>query len=248
MLNAFGEMQRILVLGGKSDIACAILPYLSVTQDAQIILCGRNMSTFNVPDPINKFHLDVVEIDFTNIDAVKKIIDAIFSVGDVDLVIIAYATLGNENAQLSPELYAEVLYTNFYSQALVLNQINAKMVSQGHGQILQISSVAGIRPRKVNFVYGASKFGVDFIAQGLQKMNVDKNVFISILRPGFVHTKMTRNISPTPFALLKDTVGKLAAKGLIKKKRIIYAPKELLSVMFVLKLLPERIFRIIDKK
>jgi decaprenylphospho-beta-D-erythro-pentofuranosid-2-ulose 2-reductase len=114
-------------------------------------------------------------------------------------------------------------------------------------QILQISSVAGIRPRRRNFVYGVSKFGVDFVAQGLQKESVEKNVFITILRPGFVHTKMTTNMPPAPFATEKIRVAKIATRALAKKRRIVYAPKILLFVTLVLKLLPERIFRIVDK-
>jgi decaprenylphospho-beta-D-erythro-pentofuranosid-2-ulose 2-reductase len=116
-----------------------------------------------------------------------------------------------------------------------------------HGQILLISSVAGIRPRRRNFVYGVSKFGVDFIAQGLQKGSLENNVFITILRPGFVHTKMTSGLPAAPFATSRDIVAKIASKGLLRKKRIVYAPRILVLVMFILRLLPERIFRILDQ-
>jgi decaprenylphospho-beta-D-erythro-pentofuranosid-2-ulose 2-reductase len=247
VLNALGEMQRILVLGGKSDIACAVLTHLPLSKDAEIILCGRNMSEFKIPDGLKGFQIECIDIDFTNIDDSKKSIENVFLEGDIDLAIIAYATLGVEVLQLTSDQYADVLHTNFYSQALVLNQINTRMILQAHGQILQISSVAGIRPRKVNFVYGVSKFGVDFIAQGLQKVNSKKNVFITILRPGFVYTKMTNDFIPAPFALDAAAVAKIAAYGLSRKKRIIYAPRFLFFVMLVLRILPEKIFRLVDR-
>jgi decaprenylphospho-beta-D-erythro-pentofuranosid-2-ulose 2-reductase len=247
MLNGLGEFQKILIVGAKSDLALAILNKLPITEDAEIILLGRNLRSFVIPDYLNSFSVSRIEIDFTNIERARETINGIFEKVDIDLAIIAYATLGNEELQLEPDIFAEVIYNNFYSQALVLNQINSRMSKQMHGQILQISSVAGIRPRKRNFVYGVSKFGVDFIAQGLQKQNIGKNVFITILRPGFVHTKMTENMPPAPFATERTEVAKIASKALLKKKRIVYAPRFLKIVMLVLKLLPERIFRILDK-
>ncbi len=247
MLNGLGEFQKILIVGAKSDLALAILNILPITEDAEIFLLGRNLRSFVIPDYLNSFSVSRIEIDFTDIERARETVDGIFEKVDIDLAIIAYATLGNEELQLEPDIFAKVIYNNFYSQALVLNQINSRMSKQMHGQILHISSVAGIRPRKRNFVYGVSKFGVDFIAQGLQKQNIGKNVFITILRPGFVHTKMTQNMPPAPFATERTEVAKIASKALLKKKRIVYAPRILKIVMLVLKLLPERIFRILDK-
>jgi decaprenylphospho-beta-D-erythro-pentofuranosid-2-ulose 2-reductase len=246
MLNGLNEYQKILVLGAKSDLALAILRRLPIAEDAEVILLGRNLNSFVVPHFLNSFSVSRIEIDFTNVEVTSESIDEIFDNMDIDLAIIAYASLGNEELQLDPIIFAEVIFTNFYSQALVLNQINTRMSKQMHGQILHISSVAGIRPRKRNFVYGVSKFGVDFIAQGLQKQNVDKNVFITILRPGFVHTKMTAKMPPAPFATEKSKVAQIAARALVKRRRIVYAPKILLVVMSVLKNLPERIFRVVD--
>lgn len=247
VLNGLGEHQKILVAGAKSDLALEILQQIPMAEDAEIILLGRNLNSFVFPNFLNAFSVQRIEVEFTNVEKTRESIREIFDDMDIDLAIIAYASLGNEELQLDSDIYSEVLYTNFYSQALVLNQINSRMLKQMHGQILQISSVAGIRPRKRNFVYGVSKFGVDFIAQGLQKQSVEKNVFITILRPGFVHTKMTSNMPPAPFATEKSKVAKIAARALMKKRRIVYAPRILLVVMLVLKLLPERIFRVVDK-
>jgi decaprenylphospho-beta-D-erythro-pentofuranosid-2-ulose 2-reductase len=247
VLNGLGAMQRVVVLGGKSEIAHSVLDQVPMAIDSQVILCGRNMESFNPPEFLLNFHTEKIEIDLTKLDIGYKTIDSIFQSGDVDLVIIAYAKLGNEELQLNPMNFADVMYTNLYSQAILLNYINSKLVDQMHGQILLISSVAGIRPRRRNFVYGASKFGVDFIAQGLQKYNVDKNVFITILRPGFVHTKMTVGLRPAPFSIDLKKISKIAGIALLKKKKIVYAPRFLSIIMFVLRNLPERVFKIFDK-
>ena len=244
MLKESREYKKILVLGGKSDLALAILKLLPMSKGAEIVLCGRYMSQFDCPVSLKQYRVKNLELDFLNFQICEEIVEEVFLAGNVDLVIIAFGILGNEERQLNPDLFREVLQTNFFSQALLLNLINSKLVNQSHGQILQISSVAGVRPRKRNFVYGVSKFGVDFIAQGLQKMN--SGVHITILRPGFVYTKMTSKVSAAPFATNRNYVAKVAVSGLLKRKRIIYAPRILVIVMFILKLLPERLFRIID--
>lgn len=247
MLNSVGEFQRILVLGGKSELALSILEKIPASEDAEIYLCGRDMSESTLPTYLQRFQNHCVEVDFTEIDVSKNTLEKIFETGDIDLVIFAYATLGDENLQLESSLFEHVLNTNFYSQAILLNEVYSQLSDQKHGQILLISSVAGMRPRRRNFVYGVSKLGVDFIAQGLQKVSHVNNLYITILRPGFVHTKMTSGLSVAPFATNKDVVAKIAVKGLKRKKRIVYAPKILLLVMSVLRLLPERLFRILDK-
>ena len=247
MLNGLGEYQKILVVGAKSDLALAILNQLPITQDAEVVLLGRKLDSFVFPDFLKDFNVRRIESEFTNIEKAINMLAGMFNDSDIDLAIIAYASLGSEEHQLDSDLFAKILFNNFYSQAQILNQINSSMCKQRHGQILLISSVAGIRPRRRNFVYGVSKFGVDFIAQGLQKVNVDTNVFITIIRPGFVHTKMTINMPPAPFATERSVLAKIATRALLKKKRIVYAPRILRFVMLVLRLLPERIFRYVDK-
>ena len=235
------------MLGGKSELALSILERIPLAEDAEFLLFGRNLSDFEAPDFLDKIKVRRVEIDLSDFEASKVEVIKAFATGDIDLVICAYATLGDEELQLDSKLFASVLNTNFYSQSILLNEIYIQLEKQMHGQILVISSVAGIRARRRNFVYGASKSGLDFIAQGLQKRSPEKNVYITILRPGFVHTKMTSGLTVAPFATNKKVVAKIAVDGLYKKKRIIYAPRKLKFVMFVIKLLPERIFRIIDK-
>lgn len=247
MLNGLGEYQKILIVGAKSDLALAILDQLPIAQNAEVILLGRKLDSFVFPDILRNFIVHTIEVEFTNVEKATDILTVVFNDSDIDLAIIAYATLGSEEHQLDSDIFAEVLFNNFYSQALILNQLNSSMCKQRHGQILLISSVAGIRPRRRNFIYGVSKFGVDFIAQGLQKVNVDKNVFITIIRPGFVHTKMTTRMPPAPFATERNVVAKIASMALLKKKRIVYAPRILKFVMLVLRLLPERLFRLLDK-
>ena len=247
MLNGLGEFQRILVLGGKSDIANSILVKLPIAMNAEIILCGRNMASNEYSRPLVNHQIQNLEIDFSDTELAIDLVEDLFKSSDIDLVIFAFGLLGDEALQLERNVLREVSMVNFFSQAQLLGAVYKKLATQMHGQILYISSVAAVRPRRRNFVYGASKAGVDFFARGLQKLSKGDNVFITILRPGFVHTKMTLNLPAAPFSTDRDTVSKIAVMGLLKKKKVVYAPRILFLVMFLLKSLPERIFRILDR-
>jgi decaprenylphospho-beta-D-erythro-pentofuranosid-2-ulose 2-reductase len=247
LLNGNIEYQRVLLLGGKSDLGLSILENLSLTEDAELFLCGRNMHSFTVPAKLECFQIAKIETDLSSIDDSCNIVQNIFDTSDIDLVILAYAFLGDESSQLVPTNYEKTLKTNFLSQAMILNLIYSRLSLQMHGQILVFSSVAGVRPRRRNFVYGVSKFGIDFLAQGFQKIAPNNNVRITILRPGFVYSKMTTNLKPAPFATHPSVVARIATNALSKNRRIVYAPRYLNIVSFVLRLIPEAIFKIIDK-
>lgn len=247
MLNGLGEIQSVAILGAKSDLAVSILKELPLSKDAEVFLYGRNLQSFSLPDKLQGIESMSIELDFQDVKKAREEISKLFVARDIDLVIIAYAILGDEDRQLNADLFASVLNVNLYSQAILLNDVFSEMANQKHGQILLISSVAGMRPRRRNFVYGVSKAGVDFLAQGFQKLTPDTNVFITILRPGFVFTKMTSGMKPAPFATTQTNVTQIAVKGLEKKRKVVYAPRKLFLVMFIIKLLPERIFRLLDK-
>jgi len=247
VLNGLGNFQRILVLGGKSELANSIMSQLPIASDAKVILCGRN--TANIPQlkTLANHQVQELEIDFSSVELAIDLVENVFKTSEIDLVLFAFGVLGNEVNQLSRDIVKEVLNINFFSQAQLLAVVYKNLATQMHGQILYISSVAAIRPRRRNFVYGASKSGVDFFARGLQKLSKGDNVFITILRPGFVHIKMTAGLSAAPFATEKDVVARIAVKGLMRKKPVVYAPRILILVMFMLRILPERVFRILDK-
>ena len=247
MLNSFNEYQRIILLGGKSELGLSILENLNVSKDVKVFFCGRNMSTFELPPSFKHSAHELLEIDFLNLTEAQTMINQIFIKQDVDLVIFAYSKFAYDIDHLNSEVLEQVLATNFLSQSILLNHVFARMSAQAHGQILVLSSAAGQRARNFNFVYGASKAGLDFFAQGLQKISRKQNVFITILRPGFVVTKMTHGLSPAPFATNRNVVAKIAVKALKAKKDIVYIPRILRYVVLGLKHLPERIFRIIDQ-
>jgi decaprenylphospho-beta-D-erythro-pentofuranosid-2-ulose 2-reductase len=160
---------------------------------------------------------------------------------DLDLVILASGVLGGAPAYMSLEEIESILKINFSNSVIFLNLLSNVLKKQGHGSILVISSVAGLQPRQSNYIYGACKAGLDFYARGLATELQEYGISISILRPGFVKSRMTLGLKPAPFALDTKQVAQIAIAGLTKKKRIIYAPGILKYVFMVVKILPQRI-------
>ena len=106
-----------------------------------------------------------------------------------------------------------------------------------------LSSVAGERARKSNFVYGSSKAGLDAFCQGLGDSLVGTGVRIVIVRPGFVHTKMTEGLEAAPLSTDADTVADAIVAGLGRGSETIWVPAPLRIVMSVLRHVPRPVFR-----
>jgi decaprenylphospho-beta-D-erythro-pentofuranosid-2-ulose 2-reductase len=166
--------------------------------------------------------------------------------GDIDLVVVAVGMLGEQKRDEADAASAvAVLETNFVGVVSVLIPIAERMRRQGHGAIVVLSSVAAERPRRANFVYGASKAGLDAFAQGLSDALVGSGVHVLVVRPGFVRTKMTAGLAAAPFAVSADAVADAVVSGLRSGAHTIWVPPVLRGVMAVMRNLPRSLFRMI---
>jgi decaprenylphospho-beta-D-erythro-pentofuranosid-2-ulose 2-reductase len=179
-----------------------------------------------------------VRFDATDTGSHEAFVSDVFErFGDVDLVLVAFGVLGEEDEPV------EVLNVNFVGAASVMTAIARRMTEQGHGTIVVLSSVAGERARKSNFMYGSSKAGVDAFAQGLGDSLAGTGVGVMVVRPGFVKTKMTAGRDPVPFSTTADAVAGEIVKGLARGAHTVWAPPVLRVVMSVLRHVPRGIFR-----
>ena len=155
--------------------------------------------------------LDVTEID--RLDAFAE--RAASELGSVDLVLMAVGALGSSDLDaLDAEAVSRTVVTNFAGPAAALGAFVATLRAQGTGRIVVLSSVAGVRVRKANFVYGAAKAGIDGFALGLGDALEGTGVGVIVVRPGFVRTKMTAGLKPAPFAVESQVVAEADRRGL----------------------------------
>ena len=102
---------------------------------------------------------------------------------------------------------------------------------------------AALAVLRTNFVYGASKAGLDAFCQGLGDSLVGTGVRVVVVRPGFVHTKMTAGRKPAPLSTTPDAVADAVVRGLEKGAETIWAPPPLRFVMSGMRHLPRPLWR-----
>ena len=197
MNDAFGRPQSVVVLGGTSDIARELLGRLATDRCRSVVLAGRTVARSSMPQRDLRHsvsHVETVLFDATETDdADKTVVRCFEAAGEaVDLVIVAVGELGHqEEDETDPDRIARMVTVNFTWPAAALSVAAEPLKRQGHGRIIVLSSVAGYRVRRSNYVYGSAKAGLDGFALGLSEGLRGSGVAIHIVRPGFVRTKMT---------------------------------------------------------
>jgi decaprenylphospho-beta-D-erythro-pentofuranosid-2-ulose 2-reductase len=249
MIDAIGRPQSVLVLGGSSEIAQAIVDKLVPGRCRTVVLAGREGP--RLTEAVNRAKAAGADVaESVAFDAVDTAGHAAFAngvfdrFGDVDLVIVAAGVLGDQQAdELDPAAAAAVITTNFSGLASAMLAVAAHLRHQGHGRLVVLSSVAGERARSANFIYGSSKSGLDAFAQGLGDSLVGSGVSVLIVRPGFVVGRMTEGMTPAPFSTTPEAVAEIVVRGIGSGASVVYAPAVLRWVFAVMRHLPRAIWR-----
>jgi decaprenylphospho-beta-D-erythro-pentofuranosid-2-ulose 2-reductase len=247
--DALGNVQSVLVLGGTSEIGVATARALVRGRARTVVLAARDPEACTgAADALLAEGADRVErvgFDAGDFASHEAFVSEVLSlVGDVDLAVLAFGVLGDqEEAASNVERAVELIETNFTGAASVSIPLARRMVEQGHGTIVLLSSVAGERARASNFVYGASKAGADAFAQGLGDSLAGTGVSVMVVRPGFVKTKMTAGLDPVPFSTTAEAVAGAIVRGLARGSHTVWEPPVLRFVMSVLRHVPRALFR-----
>lgn len=249
VLDAVGNPQTILLLGGTSEIGLAICERYLQNAHARIVLAampndpGRDAAVAQMK-AAGARSVELIDFEATEPDTHPKMIDQAFANGDVDVAIVAFGILGDAEElwqnQHKAVLAAEINYTAAVSVGVLLAE---KMRAQGFGQIIAMSSAAGERVRRSNFVYGSTKAGLDGFYLGLGEALREFGVRVLVIRPGQVRTRMSAHVKEAPLTVDKEYVANLAVTAAAKGKELVWAPAAFRYVMMVLRHVPRPIFR-----
>jgi decaprenylphospho-beta-D-erythro-pentofuranosid-2-ulose 2-reductase len=243
---------RVLVLGGTSEIAGAIVLELARRRPGKcdVVLSGRDRDGLDRAAQRLRAagceRVSTVALDALDREQHEAILARAFAqLGGVDVAILAVGQLG-ERGGLPTDIPAalELLDVNVVGAGSLLLHSAKLMRQRGDGGTLVVlSSVAAQRPRASNVVYGASKAGLDALAQGLSDALHGSGVRVLVVRPGFVRTRMTRGLSVPPFASTPEAVARASVDGLERGARTVWAPGAMRWVMLALRILPRSVFR-----
>ncbi|MEB3064610.1 decaprenylphospho-beta-D-erythro-pentofuranosid-2-ulose 2-reductase [[Mycobacterium] zoologicum] len=249
VFDATGNPQSVLVLGGTSEIGLAICARYLRNASARVILAclpgdpGRDGAVAAMQAAGAK-SVRIVDFDALDTASHPAVIDAAFSEGDIDVAIVAFGMDADAEElwhnQAKAVQVAGINYTAAVSVGVLLAN---KMGAQGFGQIIAMSSVAGERVRRTNFVYGSTKAGLDGFYLGLGEALREDGVRVLVIRPGQVRTRFSEHVKEAPLTVDKEDVAELAVAAAGKGKEIVWAPGAFRYVMMVLRHVPRAIFR-----
>jgi len=247
MKDAFGIPQSLLILGGTSEIALATARRLIVRRTRTVWLAGRPSPALEqAAQQLRTMGADARTVAFDALDPAshETVLGKVFAEGDIDMVLLAFGVLGDqardEKEPVSAVRVAQTNYTGAVSAGLVCARA---LQAQGHGSLVVLSSVAGERARRSNFIYGSSKAGLDAFAQGLGDALHGTGVHVMVVRPGFVRTKMTAGLPQAPLATTPEAVATAVETGLRRRSETVWVPGTLRLVMSALRHVPRPVFR-----
>jgi decaprenylphospho-beta-D-erythro-pentofuranosid-2-ulose 2-reductase len=247
MKDAFGAPQSLLILGGTSEIALATARRLVARRTRTVWLAGRPSTALEeAAAQLRKVGADARTVGFDALDpsSHEEKLGKIFAEGDIDMVLLAFGILGDqardESAPLSAVKVAQTNYTGAVSAGLICARA---LQGQGHGSLVVLSSVAGERARRANFIYGSSKAGLDAFAQGLGDALHGTGVHVMVVRPGFVRSRMTAGMAEAPLATTPEAVATAIETGLRRRSETVWVPGALRVVMSALRHAPRPLFR-----
>lgn len=247
MKDAFGTPQSLLVLGGTSEIGLATARLLIARRTRTVWLAGRDTPALEeAATDLRALGADVRTVPFDALDraAHAEVLGKVFTEGDIDMVLLAFGVLGDQaNDEADPPAAVRVAQTNYTGAVSAGLVCAAALQNQGHGSLVVLSSVAGERARRSNFIYGSSKAGLDAFAQGLGDAMDGTGVHVMVVRPGFVRTKMTAGLPDALLATTPDAVAAAIEQGLRRRSETVWVPGTLRVVMSALRHVPRPLFR-----
>ncbi|GHF81177.1 short-chain dehydrogenase [Amycolatopsis bartoniae] len=237
-----------MVLGGRSEIGLEVARRL-VGPDNKIVLAARRSADLDAQEAALREAgaKDVAraEFDADDLASHRPVLEGVLAEhGPLDVVVVAFGILGDQQrAEADATHAAAIVHTDYLAHVHLLTELVNLLKAQGSGRIVVFSSVAGIRVRRANYVYGSAKAGLDGFASGLADALHGGPVRLLLVRPGFVVGRMTQGMSPAPFSSTPGQVAEATVAALRRGRGEVWVPAVLRPVFFAMRLLPRAVWR-----
>ena len=247
MIDALGQPRTVLLLGGTSDIARACARAWARRPGLYVVLAARpGPGRTAAAAELRAAGCEVEEADLeaTDVSAHPALIERVAAGRDIDVALVAFGVLGDEEQAWQDHAAAvELAVVDYVAPVSVGVCLAQRLRRQGHGVIVALSSVAGERVRRSNFAYGSAKAGMDGFYLGLGEALRGSGARVLVVRPGFVHTKMTAGRAPAPLSVTPDEVAEAVVGAVASGAELIWVPRAMRGVMSGLRHVPRSLFR-----
>ncbi|HZQ43794.1 MAG TPA: SDR family oxidoreductase [Acidobacteriaceae bacterium] len=245
---AASEPKRILVLGATSGIAEACIRLWAGRGD-HLFLVARNAGRLAaVAADAGTRGAAFVETAVADLDRTEHhgdlLAHAINALGGLDVAYLALGVLGEQpKAERNFHDAAQIIHTNYMAPVSLLTWLASYCAQRHAGTIAVLSSVAGERGRKSNYVYGSSKAGLTAFVDGLRNRIDREGVRVITIKPGPVKTSMTQGMKGQERFADVDKVAVSIVKSIDRGNDIVYVPGQWRLIMAVIRAIPERVFK-----
>ena len=237
----------VVIFGGRSEIGIELATRLA--PGATVLLAARRPEMLDgqvaAVRAAGAAAVHVRDFDADDLASHGPLVDSIVAEhGPIGTAVLAFGILGDQAlAEKDPAHAAAIVHTDFVAQVSLLTVLANTMRAAGSGAIVVFSSVAGVRVRRANYVYGSAKAGLDGFCSGLADALHGSGVRLLLVRPGFVIGRMTEGMTPAPFSSTPAQVAAATALALTKGRRTIWVPWILRPVFVAMRLLPQSVWR-----
>lgn len=226
------QAKTVLITGATSGIGHALFNTY-VEQGNKVIACGRNQQQLTL---MQEKAFQTCAFDITN---QQEILKATSAIGTLDVLILNAGDCRyiDDAKAFDGDLFSDVIQTNLVSLGWLLSALLPKLNAGGH--VVFISSSATILPFPRSEAYGASKAGMDYLANSLRLDLVQHNIDVTLVHPGFIKTPLTdKNDFNMPFLMTSEQAAARIFKGVEARKRYLHFPKRLTLLLKLFALLP----------
>ncbi|KUI04078.1 SDR family NAD(P)-dependent oxidoreductase [Mycobacterium sp. IS-3022] len=237
----------VVVFGGRSEIGIEVATRLAPR--STVLLAARRAHDLEAQAAAVRAAgaaaVHVCEFDADDLPSHGPVVDAIVAEhGPIDTAVLAFGILGDQAlAEKDAAHAAAILHTDFVAQASLLTVLAAAMREAGSGSIVTFSSIAGVRVRRANYVYGSAKAGLDGFCRGLADALHGSGVHLLLVRPGFVIGRMTAGMSPAPLSSTPAQVADATVRALRRRRGVVWVPAPLSLLAFAFHITPRFVWR-----
>lgn len=237
----------VVIFGGRSEIGVEVAKRLAPGR--KVVLAARRAD--ELVDEIaavraaGASEVHVQEFDADDIASHGRLVAALTGeLGPIGTAVLAFGVLGEQDrAEADSGHAAAIVHTDYVAQVSLLTELATAMRTVGAGTIVTFSSIAGVRVRRANYVYGSAKAGLDGFCGGLADALRGSGVRLLLVRPGFVIGRMTEGMEPAPFSSTPAQVADATVRALHGRRRSVWVPWQVGVIAAVFRILPGPIWR-----
>ena len=237
----------VVIFGGRSEIGVEVA--IRLAPAATVVLAARGADRLDeqvsAVRAAGAREVRTMEFDADDLSAHGSLVENLLAeFGRIDTAVLAFGILGEQSrAEVDPAHAVAIVHTDYVAQISLLTVLASAMRAAGRGTLVVFSSVAGVRVRRANYVYGSAKAGLDGFASGLADALHGSGMRLLIVRPGFVVGRMTAGMDPAPLSSTPAQVAEATARALARGRRTVWVPWALRPLFFGMRMLPQPLWR-----